>query len=140
MIGHGGIYGKDGKDGKVSSNHTSHFPSFPRSVLPAYRHRRRHGRLVLLAGPNPVNLVHVENEDLAVADIAGVCAAKNGLDGDIHERFGDADIDADLFLQLDFHRGAAIGLYPLGLTAVSEQPGYGENPALQPGTAPPAPR
>src|SRR3954451_6961733 len=103
-------YGKTG--GAVS---LPPFPPFLPFPIRTHRHSWRHRCLIALAGPDPMDLSHVEDEDLSVPDLACLGALKDGVHSDVDEGVRDADLQADLLLQIDFHRGASICLHVLRL-------------------------
>src|SRR5215218_10091602 len=92
----------------------------------------RDGGLVLFAGADAVDALDGEDEDLAVAHVAGVGGAEDGLHGHVHEAFRYADLQAHLLLQLHLHRGATVGLHALQLAAVALHAGHGKAAHLGP--------
>src|SRR5258708_17409671 len=83
------------------------------------RQRRRHRSQVLFAGADADHLLDRQDEDLAVSDLAGAGGLEDGVDRDLHERIGDADVEAHLLDQLHLDRRAAVGLDLLGLASVA---------------------
>jgi tetratricopeptide (TPR) repeat protein len=89
---------------------------------PASRQRlghRRHRRLVLFTGADAIHLLHRQDEDLSVADLAGARGGEDGLHGRLDEVVGHADLDPHLLGQADFDRRTAVGLHQLRLAAVA---------------------
>src|SRR3954462_15711844 len=78
-------------------------PPFPPFPLRTHRHSWRHRCLIALAGPDPMDLSHVEHQDLSVTDLASLGALEDGVHSDIDKRLRDADLEADLLLQINFH-------------------------------------
>ena len=60
-----------------------------------------------------------DDEDLAVADLAGPGALAERLDRRLDERVGDGDLEADLLGEPHLHGRAAVGLDPVELTPVA---------------------
>jgi len=82
------------------------------------------------AGSNSDGLAEIENEDLAVADLAGVGGALDGLDGGFEAVVGDCYLD--LYLRHEGHGvfGTAVDL---GLTLLAAEPLYlGDRETLDP--------
>src|SRR6188472_128217 len=76
---------------------------------PSFAHRG--DRLdVGLPGPDANGALQRDDEDLAVADLAGARAGAERVDGGLHERIGDGDLEADLLREPDLHGGAAVRL------------------------------
>src|SRR5687768_8263958 len=65
-----------------------------------------------------------EDEDLAVADLAGAAALAERLERRIDEVVGHRDLEPDLVGESHLHGGAAVGLDPVELTAVTLDAGY----------------
>src|SRR5690349_11320293 len=86
------------------------------------RHGWGHSGFVPLSGSDPVHLVHVEHKHLSVPDLPGSGGAENCVDSYRHERLGHSDLEPHLLLQLHLDRGAAVGLDPIGLSAVAQDP------------------
>src|SRR5262249_6218733 len=85
---------------------------------------RRHGAGVDVAGADPDRLLEVEDEDLAVADLAGAAALAERRDGRLDELVGDRDLEPDLVREPHLDGGTAVGLDPLALTAVTLHPAH----------------
>src|SRR3954468_5687941 len=80
---------------------------------------RRHGAVVDLAGADPDCAHERDDEDLAVADLAGAAALADRVDGRLHEVLRHGDLDPDLVRQAHLHGRAAVGLDALELAAVA---------------------
>src|SRR5919112_719471 len=91
----------------------------PRRLQAPSRTHRGHGRVVGLAAANPHDLLDVEHEDLAVADLAGPAAVAQRLDRRLDEVVGDRDLEPHLLRQPDADGRAAVGLDAVELTAVT---------------------
>src|SRR3954463_2042349 len=93
VVGHGGnVWAgreerEDGRSGKSPA-----LPVVSAFPLRTHRHSWRHRCLIALAGPDPMDLSHVEDEDLSVPDLACLGALKDGVHSDIDERLRDADL------------------------------------------------
>src|SRR3954469_526048 len=83
---------------------------------------RRHGAVVDLAGADPDRAHERDDEDLAVANLAGAPALADRMDGRLHEVLRHGDLDADLVREAHLHGRAAIGLDALELAAVALDP------------------
>src|SRR5207237_759064 len=82
------------------------------------------------SGPNPINLLDGQNEDLAVADFPGCTRRKNCLDCRLNEVIGHSDLQSHFIVQLHLHGGAAISLHLLSLATVAAHPADGETSYL----------
>src|SRR6201996_3249905 len=51
---------------------------------------------ICLAGADTNRMVEVDDEDLAVADLSGLCRGRDGVDGLVDLVGGDRDLDLDL--------------------------------------------
>src|ERR1700694_5937835 len=103
--------------GRAPDNQNAGYPRRSESIR---RHaNRRHRGAVLLTGADAHDALDRQHEDLAVADFTRASAGADGVDGRLHEVIGDADLDADLFVQLHLDGHAAVGFDALGLAAVS---------------------
>src|SRR3954469_4925272 len=80
---------------------------------------RRHGAVVDLAGADPDRAHERDDEDLAVANLAGADALADRLDGRLHEVLRHGDLDADLVRKAHLHGRAAVGLDALELATVA---------------------
>ena len=80
---------------------------------------RRDGRGVELAGADADDLLDGQDEDLAVADLAGPRALDDRLHGRLDEVVGDADLEAHLLGEPHLHGRAAVGLDAVDLAAVA---------------------
>ena len=72
-----------------------------------------------LARADADHLLERNDEDLAVADLPGLRALAEGVDGGLDERLRDRDLEADLLGQPHLHGRAAVGLDPVQLAAVA---------------------
>ena len=111
----------------LASNARDAMPRGGRLVL---RTRLRESRVVLEVGPELVagvaavdaqHLLDRQDEDLAVAHLAGPGGGHHRVDRGLHEGLGDPDLDPHLLHQLHLHRGPAIGfhLFPFATVALS---------------------
>ena len=82
------------------------------------RHRGD-GVVVGLGRADAHHALERHDEDLAVADLAGLRALAQRVDRRLDERVGDRDLEADLLRQAHLHARAAVGLDPVELTAVA---------------------
>src|SRR5882672_341564 len=71
-------------------------------------HRRRDRVHVDFAGAYAVDLLDGDDEDDAVADLAGARSLHQDLHGDVDERLRDADVETDLFVELHLGGRAAV--------------------------------
>ena len=92
--------------------------SWTRSRRPSAAHRRD-GGLVGLAGADADRALERDDEDLAVADLAGAAAGAERVDRRLDEVVGDRDLEPDLVGEADLDRGAAVGLDAVELAAVA---------------------
>ena len=77
------------------------------------------GRVIGFAGADAHRMVEVDDEDLAVTDLAGLCGTGDGFDGLVDLRRGDSDLDLDLGQETHCVFGAAIDLRMTLLAAIS---------------------
>src|SRR2546428_4023011 len=89
-----------------------------REALVRRNTHRRHRSAIELAGSNAIDVLHWQNENLAVPDIASARAIDDRVHGRFDEVIGHADVEAHLVGQLHLHRRAAISLHALDLAAV----------------------
>jgi hypothetical protein len=73
-------------------------------------HHRRHCQVVGLAGADPDDPLERHDEDLAVTDLVGSRAVAEGIDGRLHERVGDRDLEAHLVGEPDLDGRSTVGL------------------------------
>src|SRR5262245_15120027 len=79
----------------------------------------RHSGLILFPRADAEDLLHGDDEDLAVSDIAGPGATHDRLHGGLDEVVRHADVEPHFLRQFHLHRGAAVGLDLIPLTAVA---------------------
>ena len=72
-----------------------------------------------VAGADADRVLQRQDEDLAVADLAGAGALAKGVDGRLDELVGDGDLQPDLVGEPHLDGRAAVGLDPLELTPMS---------------------
>src|SRR5688572_2381732 len=80
---------------------------------------RGDGGVVFLAAANSHDLLEVEHEDLAVADVAGPAAFAQRLDRRLDEVVGHGDLEADLLGQPDPYARAAVRLHTVELSSMT---------------------
>ena len=80
---------------------------------------RRDGAVVALAGADPDRAFEIDDEDLAVADLAGLGALAERLERRLDELVRDGDLEADLLGETHLHARAAIRLDAIELAAVA---------------------
>ena len=88
-------------------------------ALRRLRQHRRHGVLILLAGPDAVDLLDRQDHDLAVTNVAGPCRRDDGVDCRLHEVARHADLDPHLLRERHLHGRAAVVLDVLCLAAMA---------------------